>query len=263
MKYIIVALHAEARPFLDALNFQRVDGFAFTLYKSEGMLLCISGIGRENALMATAALLGYRIPQAQDALLNVGICAAPREYAIGELLVAHQLISGAQRFYPDLLLQHPYRECTLHCVDAPQDSHLEHPVDMESAAVFKAASRFMKLHQMLFVKIVSDHFEPESVTKEGAIALIRPHTTDLLRLLEQLQSATAQPALFTPDEQELIAHLKCLFTKSQQSRLDDALCYFRLKHGAPLPSVLETLEAATHKKERGVLLERLVSTLYE
>jgi adenosylhomocysteine nucleosidase len=259
MIYLITALDAEARALVDYYRLKRDTSLPYTLYRNEQMVLLVCGMGKPNALMAVSALLGWRIPQENDILLNIGICAAPSSYGIGEVLLIHQIMDADRRYYPDILYTHSLREASVICVDAPQSTPCNHPVDMESSAIFQAASRFFKLHQMAFIKIVSDHFSPQSVTKEGVIELICTHINVIDILINNLKLVQIENSLFTDEEREKIEAVKGYFTKSQGDALEDALIYFRLKNDKmPLPL---TLIVPNSKRERSQQLETLLTTL--
>jgi hypothetical protein len=259
MIYLITALDAEARALVDYYHLKRDTSLPYTLYTNEQMVLLVSGMGKSNALMAVSALLGWRIPKIEDCMINIGICGAPSTYKIGEALLIHQIEDGARRYYPDILYTHPLRECSLKCVDDAQVIPHEYPVDMESSSIFQAASRFFKLHQMAFIKIVSDHFEPESVTKEGVVELVRTNVSGIDELCTALERVQNSNTLFSEDEIEAIETLKSYFTKSQASALDDALIYFRLKH--PQSALPFHPDIPDSKRERSRLLEELITQL--
>lgn len=260
MLYLITALDAEARVFIETYRLKRDYTLPFTLYRNDEVMLLVTQPGKINALMATSALLGYRIPEEIDILINIGICGAPLEYPIGEVLLVHQIIDNERSFYPDILYPHPFRETALICLDTAQDSMLESPVDMESSAVFRAASKFFPLHRIAFLKIVSDHFEPESVTKEGVIGLFQKHLQTLDTLIGSLKQITDTKPLFTAEELKKINGFKSHFTVSQGIRLEESLCYFRLKYpNPPLPFPNE--EIPPSKRERSELLERFIAIL--
>lgn len=257
MIYIITALDAEARALIDFYGLKRDMSLPYTLYKNGDILLLITGVGEKNAMMAVSALLGWKTPTSNDCLINIGICAA--EYEIGEALLIHQIITQGKTYYPDILYPHTLRESSLLCVNTPQSSNINHPVDMESGGIFCAAERFFKLHQMAFLKIVSDHFEPQSLSKELVISLIHSHQRTIESIIQSLSQLCSKPPLFSEHEREAIEGIKGYFTKSQGDILDDALCYFRLKHPAkPLP--LEIAEP-TSKHQRSQLHEHLIHTL--
>jgi hypothetical protein len=261
MHYIVVALHAEARPFLDHFRFERITPLPYALYTHEEMLLLVMQPGYENALLSVSALLGYRPPQAGDTLVNVGICAGPRNVPIGEVLLAHKLIYKEHAYYPDILYQHHALESDLVTTLLPEDTAGVMPVDMEAHAVFKAASRFFDAHEMGFIKVVSDHFAPECVTKEGTVAMIDAAMPKIRTIMQGLATMAAKPAHFSAEELLQIAAAKVSLTKSQQSRLDDALCYYRLRHNSALPEVLHTLVETTHKQQRKESFEHLIHAL--
>jgi len=259
MIYLITALDAEAKPFCDYYRLKRDTSLPYTLYRNSEMMLLVCGIGKANTMMAVSALLGWRVPEARDIMVNVGICGAPSDYVIGEALLVHQIMDGERRYYPDILYSHPFRETSLSCIESPRSIACDYPVDMESSAVFQAASRFFKLHQMAFIKIVSDHFSPESVTKEGVLELIRSRMEEMDGLIRTLQTLQVDSSLFSYQERGEIDVFKEHFTKSQGDALEDALSYFRLKNPAALLKLDH--EIPPSKRERSQLLETLIHTL--
>lgn len=133
MIYIIVALKAEAQAFID----KKIDA-----------KIIISGIGANNMKEATQKIIKHM--SKDDKLLNVGICGASKEYKIG------QLIDGFEE------------EIT--CVDeAVSDKNKYKIVDMESSGFIKSS---LHVENRYIFKVVSDHFEPQTVTKDGAKKLI-------------------------------------------------------------------------------------------
>lgn len=259
MTYLITALDAEARPLIEHYRLKRDHSLPYTLYKNDDTVLLVSGMGKMNSAMAVSSLLGWRVPVDEDILINVGVCGAPKSYKIGEVLLIHQIIDNDRHYYPDILYTHPHQETSLICVDTPQSELSDYPVDMESVSVFKAASRFFKLHQMAFIKIVSDHFTPESVTKEMVIEQIGSNLPTIENVRHHLESVQNSNTLFTCEEKGDIEAFKTHFTKSQGDALEDVLCFFRLKNPAKplsLPS-----DIPNSKRERSMLLEEYITTL--
>lgn len=259
MKYIITALDAEARVFIERYSLKRNFDLPYTLYQNEEMLVLVCGMGKINALAATSALLGYRIPKEGDILLNIGICGAPEEYEIGEALIIHQIIDERRHYYPDILYPHTLNEISLACVDRPQSSPNAFAVDMESAGVFLSASKFFKLHRIAFIKIVSDHFHPDGVTKEGVIDLIRSRLNVIEDIARSLEAIQPHPSLFNDEERNRIETFKRHFTKSQGDVLEDALCFFRLKNSTG--TIALPYDIPNSKRERSMLLEEYIATL--
>lgn len=260
MIYLITALDAEARPLIEHYRLKRDYALPYTLYRSDEIAVLVTQPGKINAVMALNAALGYMLPSKSDILINIGICAAPRNIPVGEALLIHQIIENDRSHYPDILYTHPLRETPLICVDVPQSVPTEHPADMESAGLFRAAAKFFQLHRIALLKIVSDHYEPDAVTKEGVIALIRSHLQTLDSLIRSLQSVSGDNRLFDAEEQERIEALKSHFTVAQGTKLEEALRYFRLKYpDHPLP--LFTHAVPPSKRERSELLESFIAIL--
>ncbi|MDD5052033.1 MAG: hypothetical protein PHO27_04770 [Sulfuricurvum sp.] len=260
MIYLITALDAEARTLVEHYRLKRDTSLPYTLYRGDNIILLVCGMGKMQAAMSVSALLGWKIPNNDDILINIGICGAPPSYSIGEVLLVHKIIDGNKHYYPDILYTHSLRETSLLCVDSPQESILNYPVDMESGGIFLAASKFFKLHQMAFIKIVSDHCEPNNVTKEGVINLIHTHLPILAQLFTTIQTIQCSNTLFSTEERMQIEVFKTHFTKSQGDALEDALSYFRLKN--PTTSLrLTTTPIPDSKRERSELLESFIITL--
>lgn len=260
MTYIITALDAEARPLIEHYKLKRSHTLPYPFYTNDHMLLIVTGQGRENGMMGTSALCGFRRPQPDDILLNIGICAAPKHYAIGQLILIHQIKDSKRSYYPDILYRHTFTEASLLCVNEAASKLHEYPVDMESGGVFIAASRFFKLHQIALIKIVSDHFDPSSVTKDGVVSLILQNSASIDSLIQALQSVQDSNVLLSPEEKAQFEMLKPLFTHSQANQLEEALYYFKLKNpkrSIPFPSY----EIPNSKRERSQLHEHLICLL--
>ena len=260
MLYITVALSAEARPLIEHFQLTRTYTLPYTIFENEEVKLIVTGIGIENAMMATSALLGQFPPSKTDILINIGICAAPQSFEIGEAFLVHKISYKDNFSFPDILFEHVLKESDILCVDEPVDEILNNPVDMESYGVYKAASRFFSTHQILFLKVVSDHFEPQSVTKELAIELISKNLKNLDTILHAAAYIANKTPLFTQDEKKHINLISDYLTKAQSDAFYDACCYYKLHHKKPLH--VETPDSKKlSKKERSEYLESLIKTL--
>ena len=259
MIYIICALSAEARLFLDHYKLKQYTLLPFKVYENQNIKLIISGVGSHNALLATTALLAHFTPAKDSILLNIGVAAAPSDYNINTLVVIHKLIYNKKSFYPDLLYSHPFEEATLTTVDEATSTLYTTLVDMEASAVFQAASRFLKSHQIAIVKIVSDHFSPESVTKELILDAFMHNQNEIFDLIGKIKSVQIAPSLFDAAELSAIAQHKTIFTKSQFQQFQDACYFFKLKREKKL--ILEIPERLLHKKERGEYLQNVITQL--
>ncbi len=187
MIYFVCAFIHEARPFIDRLRLRRDTVLPWPVFTGEGTLLIVCGMGVDNAQIATAALLGWHRPGPEDLLVNVGICAAPKTYPLGSLLLANRLRHNERNRRPDITVSHACETVSLCSVDTPVTEPVSDAVDMEAFGVFRAGERFFQKDRMLFFKIVSDHFEPSHITKTTAQQLVDAQADNILQTVTQAQ----------------------------------------------------------------------------
>jgi len=257
MIYIVTALSAEARLFLDYYKLKARSDLPFKVYENENVKLIVSGVGYESALMATATLLAHFLPSKEDILINIGVSAAPSSYPLGTMAVAHKIEYKDMHYFPDVLFSHNLAEITLKTLDTPQLSAVNTFIDMEAHAVFKAASKFMQLHQMAFLKIVSDHFEPERVNKKGVEALFQKNSDAIFTLINALASVQINAIEFK-EQNDMLAYYKRVFSVSQYQQFMDAYIFYFLKYKKAF--ALEKVELQG-KRARSLYLEAIIKQL--
>jgi nucleoside phosphorylase len=141
MLYIICALKAEAQAFVDKYKLQKNK-------QNTQITVIVSGVGSENMFNATKNIVNKM--NENDIIINVGICGGDKSFAIGELIDASK--------------------SNLTCVDfAISKVGIYELVDMESDGFLQATKDIKNKH---IFKVVSDHFEPNTVTKEKTKSLI-------------------------------------------------------------------------------------------
>lgn len=164
------------------------------MYYNETIALVISLVGYDNALMATTALLNTFVPNEDDILINIGLCAGPKQFALGTLVEAGTLSYKDAYTYSlhkhSKLPQHP-----LTCYDSPVSLPQTHLADMESHAVFKAASAYIKRDNIGVIKIISDHFEPQTLSKNSAQKLLHSNISAIEHYINHFKDFTCQQPL--------------------------------------------------------------------
>ena len=167
MTYIVVALKAEAQAFVDAYKLKKSKLGNYTLYSNKTMRLIISGMGVTNARLATQTLINNYDITDEDSYYNIGICGASKAYVIGEVLeIGGVVYEGLRNTFND-------EQKEIVCVDEAVSSSSEYEiVDMESFGFYDAVIHNPAIKNFAIIKVVSDHFEPQSVTKEGAKMLL-------------------------------------------------------------------------------------------
>ena len=157
MIYLIFALKAEAQAFIE---------------KKLELNITVSGIGAYNMYNATKKIV--KLMKEDDIIVNIGICGASKEFIIGELL------------YIDMPSKNIKKNFTLSCVDNEVSKKDKYDVvDMESSGFINATN--MVKNRYMF-KIVSDHFEPKLITKDGAKKLIFDNIDNIMKRIKDENS---------------------------------------------------------------------------
>ena len=166
MLYIITALKSEAQAFVERYKLTKSKLKDFVLFSNEDMFLLVSGMGVLNARIATQALINQYDITDDDVYLNVGICGASKVHEIASLLEIGSIVYEeiCYNFKSDL------KEIT--CVDEAISENRYEIVDMESYGFYDAVIHNPAIKNFHILKVVSDHFEPKRVTKDGTKQLI-------------------------------------------------------------------------------------------
>jgi purine-nucleoside phosphorylase len=167
MLYIVVALKPEAQAFVDRYKLKKSKLGDFTLFSDDNMMLIISGVGVKNSTLATQTLINNYDITDDDIYLNVGICGADKSYEIGELLEI-----GAIEYHLKTIKLQSKSKKVLTCLDREAKDNSHSIVDMESFGFYDALIHSPAIKNYHILKVVSDHFEPEKITKEGTKSLV-------------------------------------------------------------------------------------------
>jgi purine-nucleoside phosphorylase len=149
MIYIMVALKAEAQAFVDRFKLPQER-------QNSELSVVVTGMGSKKMFEGTSEVV--KMMHEDDVIINVGICGADKKYEIGQLIDA--------------------LESKLTCVDHEISTHDHELVDMESRGFFEATKDVKNVYMF---KVVSDHFEPKSVTKDMAKKLIFEKIDEIIK----------------------------------------------------------------------------------
>ena len=177
MLYIVTALKPEAQAFVDKYKLKKSKLQNYTLFQNENITLIISGIGVTNTRLATQTLINNFDITDDDIYLNVGICAAPKKHALGELIEIGSII------YRNTNHTFDTNKKTITCMDEEVATKQETVVDMESYGFYDAVVHNPAIKKFHILKVVSDHFEPITITKENTKSLLFNVIDDINRVL--------------------------------------------------------------------------------
>lgn len=184
---IYCALYPEAQEIIQTFQLKKEHGRThFQVFTDEtGTLrLVITGIGAIAAASAVVEISTLFPPKETDLLLNFGTCAAAEGIPVGEVLLCNKLTEqcSGRIFYPDMLYRHPFGEAEMVSCgkvmsreeisrgELSQEAGERILYDMEASAIYQAASYSYGPHQMLFLKVVSDHGgESSNTIRENSV----------------------------------------------------------------------------------------------
>lgn len=243
MIFICTAMHCEASPFIKHFRLKKdFESQKFQIYKSKEVILIITGIGKIESAIAVTYLLTKYEPTDADFLINVGICGTSDEnIGIGTAFLCNKIIDHdtKRNVYPDMLFKHPFREASIEtCSTAVNDEEAYikgQLVDMEASAVYLSARVFLKMHQMLFIKIVSDHLKGlEQLNRDFISQLIEHEMEKILNWINILKIDNhITQEILSQKEQEILEDMQenLKLSKTMANQLEQLAIYYKLQHG--------------------------------
>ena len=179
MLYIICAFEAEARVLIDSYKLIKKQTTPFTLFENSEIRLVISLMGPEKAASASKYLISSFSPKRDDSFLNLGICAAQKEYPIGKLLQIKTLTDGKSSYTLETL-DSTIKSASCYSSNETMDTVTKTDIaEMEALALYENISSSFHPENISFVKVVSDHFKPFKPSKQFVIDLIRNNLTPI------------------------------------------------------------------------------------
>lgn len=166
MIYMVVALKPEVQAFVDFYKLKKEKLLHYTIFTNSYMIIILSGIGVDNARLATQTLINQFDISDDDIYINIGICGTNEKYEIGALLEIGKIS------YQELFYSFKDDKKKIVCLDEEATTDLHDIVDMESYGFYDAVVHNPAIKKFYIFKVVSDHFEPHLVTKDKTKSLI-------------------------------------------------------------------------------------------
>lgn len=239
MIYYAMALYPEAQPFIRRLNLKKcAEEIHVQIFENADTGLILTGVGEVQAAAAVAYLFACRPPKAQDLLVNVGICGSAQQPR-GTCFLCNKIVEqmAGRTFYPDILLRHPFEEEAVITSPRVVKNGMQEPalLDMEAAGIYQAGQIFLRTHQMVFLKIVSDAADGSRLSKQQAEQIVEHHADAIITWSKQAQSylAAQQQETMSPEEQKAAesAAAEHGLSLTQRRQMQQLLRYYKLEHG--------------------------------
>jgi len=163
MIYIFTATKSEAQAIVEHCKLKKNKNYTFSFFQSKTINLLVTGIGKELVQRSLENFFQTFQPTQQDRFINIGITAAPKEFAIGTLHKVQTILFENKAITLD------ENGITLRTLLLPQNTPLNTFADMEAFFI----AQKLQNYSLEIYKVVSDHFDPSSVTKEKTKQLIK------------------------------------------------------------------------------------------
>lgn len=271
MVYICVSMYVEAKPIIDYYNLKKdVDERYYQVFKSDNMRLIITGVGKINCAAATSHLLAKTPPDDGDIVVNIGICGAKDGFQMGTPYLINKIkdASTGRDYYPDILLKHDFKECSIETFDKPlfnQDLLEEDLCDMESSGFYVSASKYVEEHRIFLIKVVSDRVGIDTVSKDDVLKLIQNNVEKINAFIKNAEDfAKVDDNFFKKEELMLIEKISSILklTKSLGEILYKSCLHYKVRTGKDI-LFLKNIELSdvNNKRERKKLFDLIISSL--
>ncbi|NBO24061.1 MAG: hypothetical protein EBU93_02330 [Chlamydiae bacterium] len=196
---LFIALDCEARIFIDLFRLKKEAQFGlFKIFSSDQIKLVITGIGKENSLIAMGLFKGL-YPHFQGPIINFGI-AGHQNFPIGNLFQIHHLINSTENksFFLNPKSHPLFPFFPLKTLESPQDQYEKQFLfDMEGFWFVQAGLNFYTIEQLHVLKIISDNEEHSfhTLNKETILRICLSKKQQLISYFQLLEKVNEDPTL--------------------------------------------------------------------
>lgn len=282
MLAFVIAIHREAEGIIAHYRLNKdMRPHPFAVYRSDAVILIVSGVGKLSAASATTYLLSLLDSSRDDIILiNFGCCASSsKDFPIGYMSAAAKVSDRdtSRDYYSDLVptLAAHISLSELVCVStpfrgnentsSPLSSDIMTLYDMESAGFCHVASKFLHTHQYLCIKVVTDYGISSNLDLEildRALNNCLPKFITLIDQLIQCQyiSEVSAETAYRPMIVEISEKLR--LTHQMQRLLTFEVRKAAAIDQSPREVLTRHLEAATiNPQERRAMLNAIIDEL--
>ena len=262
LQCLITALKAESEPFIHHFKLEKDSAFDFPCFINQRLNVALIGVGVgkkkiESRIYDFLKSNNHEIVQ----FVNIGTAGGGKNRTnIGELFLINEIHddNSTHKYYPDILIDHGMTESSITTVENPiYDGGKKYDtlVDMEAHEIFSICSKFVPIHDIAVIKLVSDHmYDRQSFPEPNFISeLFNEKMEDIVHFINQFRmiNRIITPILSKRDKEWVTnTKKKYLLTASQLDQLVKYVKGFRLRNlGIPLPEInIKTPESKLNQK---------------
>jgi len=190
---IVTALKDEALPWIEHFSLEG----EYPFYEKNDVSLCIIGLGKKNIKKRLLNYFENKLDNSATVLFNLGIAGGHKSTKLGTPYFINKIHDeGTGRtYFPDCLIKHDLAEINLVTVEnfvSDSSDKYKGTVDMEAAEIFRVAKKWLPLHRMVFIKIISDHMDIKDWRSLDITGLIKKNTESIIRIINKYAAGELQ-----------------------------------------------------------------------
>lgn len=233
---VIVALPCEAKPLVRHYQLTRVqDVRGFTVYTrgQQDYTLIVSGVGPLRAAAAVGYLAGYYGHNPAAYYLNIGV-AGHKSLSVGDCRLINKIYDtmNQKEYYPSVgaFRQYPMASLETRAVGELGVYPDNNCVDMEAAAIFSTAERFVSREHVQVLKIISDNAEYHAeLTVQYVEQLLTDNLAKITEFIEKLYCLSRDELSVLDPLSEWVQFIEQWhFSQYQQHQLKQLLAKFQI-----------------------------------
>lgn len=236
MQCILSALKSESQPFIKFYNLEEDRRFSFPVFRNKDLYLVGIGVGKKYIERRINDFI-QKMGKLPIQFINVGLAGGKKSiHTIGDIFIVNKIKDeNSKKFYfPDILYKHTFQESEVStvCKEITNGgAEFSGLVDMEASEIFKVCSKLSSVHNLIFLKVVSDYMDKSfgNFGKDHVSTLMKLNLKEIVALIKDsnLSDNGNNEILSDNDKQWLVQTIKILrLTKTQSIMMEK---YFKGK----------------------------------
>ena len=225
MQCILSALKAESQPFIDYYDLERDNNFPFPVFRKKDLYLIALGVGKKRIEYRISRFF-KNVNQRPFQFINIGFAGGKKSiHTLGDVFIINKINDNKNQkiYFPDILYKHSYQETEITTVRKEiidGGAAFKGLVDMEASEIFRVCSKLSPLHNIAFIKVVSDFMDKDIMNydKKYFSNLIKKHLSGIDLLINKMKLIQdINPNILNKHDEEWLRQviIRLRLTKSQ------------------------------------------------
>ena len=272
LQCLITALKAESDPFIQHLSLKKDSALDFPYFVNQKLNVGLIGVGVGKKNIKSRINDFFKLINHKEVqFINVGIAGGKKSRTnIGDLFIINKILddNSDKKYYPEIIIDHGLNESSITTVGAPvHDGGKKYDtlVDMEAHEIFSTCSKFVQVHNISIIKLVSDHMDGQELfTKPSIVSeLLKEKMDEIIHFINQFKliDEMVRPILLKKDMVWIEnTKGKYLLTASQVDQLIKYAKGYRLRNNEnQLPALdIQTPKTKNNQKNTfNIICEKL------